>query len=85
MLDDATLIGIGEAHDKTAAQVALRRHIQRGDIIFPKSTTASGVEENFNIFDFELTDDEMARVTGLDRGQRNGPNPDEFNMISLRI
>ncbi|MFZ2344715.1 MAG: hypothetical protein WAW08_08990 [Candidatus Microthrix parvicella] len=45
MLDDATLIGIGEAHDKTAAQVALRRHIQRGDIIFPKSTTASRVEE----------------------------------------
>lgn len=55
MLDDATLIGIGEAHDKTPAQVALRRHIQRGDIIFPNSTTASRVEENFNIFDFELT------------------------------
>jgi 2,5-diketo-D-gluconate reductase A len=55
VLDDATLIGIGEAHDKTPAQVALRRHIQRGDIIFPNSTTASRVEENFNIFDFELT------------------------------
>lgn len=81
VLDDATLIGIGEAHDKTAAQVALRWHIQRGDIIFPKSSTPSRVAENFDIFDFDLTDGEMARITGLDRNQRNGPNPDEFNMI----
>ncbi len=43
--------------------------------------TPSRVEENFDIFDFELSDDEMARITGLDRNQRNGPNPDEFNRI----
>ena len=81
VLDDDVLIEIGKAHDKTAAQATLRWHIQRGDIIFPKSVTPSRVEENFAIFDFELTDDEMARVNGLDRGQRNGPDPDEFNWI----
>ena len=81
VLDDDVLIEIGKAHDKSAAQATLRWHIQRGDIIFPKSVTPSRVEENFAIFDFELTDDEMARVNGLDRGQRNGPDPDEFNGI----
>ena len=81
VLDDDTLIEIGKAHHKTAAQVTLRWHIQRGDIIFPKSVTPSRVAENFDIFDVDLTDDEMARITGLDRDQRNGPNPDEFNMI----
>ncbi len=81
MLDDKVLINVGEAHGKTAAQATLRWHIQRGDIIFPKSVTPSRVEENFDIFDFELTDGEMAEITGLDRNQRNGPNPDEFNRI----
>ncbi len=81
VLDDDTLIEIGKAHHKTAAQVTLRWHIQRGDIIFPKSVTPSRVAENFDIFDVDLTDDQMARITGLDRDQRNGPNPDEFNMI----
>ena len=80
VLDDDLLIEIGTAHGKTAAQATLRWHIQRGDIIFPKSVTPSRVEENFDIFDFELSDDEMAKITRLDRGQRNGPNPDEFNM-----
>ncbi|MEZ5374133.1 MAG: aldo/keto reductase [Microthrixaceae bacterium] len=81
ILDDETLRTIGETHHKSAAQVALRWHIQRGDIIFPKTTTPERLTENFEIFDFELSDDEMSRVTGLDRGQRNGPNPDEFNMV----
>ena len=81
VLDDETLNSVGEAHGKTAAQVALRWHLQRGDIIFPKSTTPSRVTENFEIFDFELTDDEMASVAKLDRGKRNGPDPDEFNWV----
>ena len=81
VVDDETLGSIGERHGKSAAQVALRWHLQRGDIIFPKSTNQSRIEENFAIFDFELSEAEMATIGGLDRDDRKGPNPDEFNMI----
>jgi 2,5-diketo-D-gluconate reductase A len=79
--EDAVLRGIAEQVGKTSAQVALRWHIQRGDVVFPKSVTRSRVEENFDIFDFELADQAMAAITALDRGERTGPNPDEFNYI----
>ncbi|HEX7495967.1 MAG TPA: aldo/keto reductase, partial [Candidatus Limnocylindrales bacterium] len=65
----------------TPAQVTLRWHIQRGDIVFPKSVTPARIAENFAIFDFELTDEDMAAITGLHRNGRRGPNPDEFNWI----
>ncbi len=81
VLDDETLIGIGERLDKTAAQVTLRWHLQRGDIVFPKSTTPERVEENFDVFDFTLTQEDMAAIDGLDRNDRKGPDPDAFNMI----
>jgi 2,5-diketo-D-gluconate reductase A len=81
VLDDPTLVRMGEAHGKSPAQVTLRWHIQRGDIVFPKSVTRSRVEENFDVFDFELSDDEMREVTGLDRNDRIGPDPDEFNFV----
>jgi len=81
ILDDRTLVALGEEHGKSSAQVALRWHIQRGDIIFPKSSSATRMAENINIFDFELTNEQMASIDALDRGQRNGPNPDEFNWI----
>jgi 2,5-diketo-D-gluconate reductase A len=81
VLDDPTIGRIAERCGKTPAQVTLRWHIQRGDIVFPKSVTRSRVEENFAIFDFELTDDDMSAITRLDRNQRIGPNPDEFNWI----
>ena len=81
VLDDPTLVSIGEAHGKTSAQVTLRWHLQRGDIVFPKSVTRSRVEENFDVFDFELTDDEVAQITALDRDERIGPDPDTFNYV----
>jgi 2,5-diketo-D-gluconate reductase A len=81
VLDDAVLSRIAEQHDRTTAQVTLRWHIQRGDIVFPKSVTRSRVEENFRIFDFELGDDEMAAITELNLDQRIGPDPDTFNWI----
>ncbi|OMQ16171.1 oxidoreductase [Modestobacter sp. VKM Ac-2676] len=82
VLDDAVLTRIGENHGKSAAQATLRWHIQRGDIVFPKSVTRSRVEQNFDLFDFELSQAEMAEIDGLDRADgRNGPNPDEFNYI----
>jgi 2,5-diketo-D-gluconate reductase A len=81
VLDDPTIARIAEAHDRTPAQVTLRWHIQRGDIVFPKSVTRSRVEENFAIFDFELSSIEMNAITELNRNERIGPDPDTFNMI----
>jgi 2,5-diketo-D-gluconate reductase A len=81
VLDDPTLRQIGEAHGKSPAQVTLRWHLQRGDIVFPKSVTRSRVEENFDVFDFELGDDEVKTVTALNRDERIGPDPDEFNWV----
>jgi 2,5-diketo-D-gluconate reductase A len=59
--------------------VVLRWHVQRGDIVFPKSVKRERMAENFAIFDFELGESAMAALSGLDRGERTGPNPDEFN------
>jgi 2,5-diketo-D-gluconate reductase A len=72
---------IASGQERTSAQVILRWHIQRGDVVFPKSVTRSRVEENFAIFDFELDDAAMAAISALNRDERTGPNPDEFNWI----
>jgi len=83
VLDDETIGKVAAAHGRTASQVTLRWHVQRGDIVFPKSMKRERMEENFAIFDFELSDAEMQAITGLDRGEdgRTGPNPDTFDMI----
>jgi len=79
--DDPVIAGIAGQVGKTPAQVTLRWHIQRGDVVFPKSVTRSRVEENFDIFDFELDESAMTAISALNRDQRTGPNPDEFNYI----
>jgi 2,5-diketo-D-gluconate reductase A len=81
--DDPTIQGIASRLGRTPAQVALRWHVQRGDIVFPKSMRAERMVENFAIFDFELSTEDMTAVTGLDRGEegRLGPNPDVFDYI----
>jgi 2,5-diketo-D-gluconate reductase A len=81
--EDATITGIADRLGRTPAQVALRWHVQRGDIVFPKTVTPERMRENFDIFDFELSDDDMSTITALDRGEdgRGGPNPDTFDMI----
>ncbi|MEV7013742.1 aldo/keto reductase [Streptosporangium sp. NPDC051022] len=81
VLGDPTITRIAERHGKTPAQVTLRWHIQRGDIVFPKSTKRSRMEENFDIFGFELTQDEINEISGLNRDERVGPDPDTFNWI----
>jgi 2,5-diketo-D-gluconate reductase A len=83
VLDDDVITGIAEKVGKTAGQVVLRWHIQRGDVIFPKSTTPARIIENIAIFDFELDDDAMASITALDQGEkgRTGPNPDRMDYI----
>jgi 2,5-diketo-D-gluconate reductase A len=81
VLNDEVLVRIGELHAKSAAQVTLRWHIQRGSIIFPKSMSPARMRENFEIFDFELSDDEVRQIDALDRGERVGPDPDTFEGI----
>ena len=81
VLDDPTIVRTAERLGRTPAQVTLRWHIQRGDIVFPKSVTPVRIAENFALFDFGLTDEDMAAITALHRNGRRGPNPDEFNWI----
>jgi 2,5-diketo-D-gluconate reductase A len=81
VLDDPTIVRLAERLRRTPAQVTLRWHIQRGDIVFPKSVTPKRIAENFALFDFELTDDDMQAISALHRNGRRGPNPDEFNWI----
>ena len=81
VLDDEVIVSIAEKVGMTPAQVTLRWHIQRGDIVFPKSVTRSRVEENFAIFDFELSDDDIQSITELDRHERTGPDPDTFDYV----
>ena len=81
VLGESVLTTIANRVGKSAAQVTLRWHIQRGDIVFPKSVTRTRVEENLSLFDFELTDADLAAISSLNRDERTGPNPDEFNYI----
>lgn len=81
VLGDPTITAIAERLGRTTAQVTLRWHIQRGDIVFPKSVTRSRVEENFRLFDFELTDEDVQAISALNRDQRTGPDPDTFDYI----
>jgi 2,5-diketo-D-gluconate reductase A len=81
VLLDPVITGIAGRIGKTPAQVTLRWHIQRGDIVFPKSVTHSRIVENFEIFDFALETADVEAITALNRSERTGPNPDEFNWI----
>jgi 2,5-diketo-D-gluconate reductase A len=80
VLDDPTITQIAEKVGKTPAQVVLRWHIQRGDIVFPKSVTPSRMQENFGLFGFKLEAADMDEISALDRGEdgRTGPHPDTF-------
>ncbi|ACU70086.1 2,5-didehydrogluconate reductase [Catenulispora acidiphila DSM 44928] len=82
LLQEPVLTRIGDAKGKTAAQVVLRWHIQLGDVVIPKSVTASRIVENIDVFDFELTSAEMDEITELRRDDgRIGPDPDHFNYV----
>lgn len=78
VIDDATISRIAERVGKTPAQIVLRWHIQRGNIVFPKSTTPARIKENFQVFDIELDPGDMETITALDRGEggRTGSHPD---------
>ena len=81
VLDDPTIAKIAAGVGKSPAQVVLRWHVQRGDIVFPKSVTPSRIRENLEIFDFELGAGDMDAITALNRNERTGPDPDTFDYV----
>lgn len=78
ILDDETLIEIGKEVGKSPAQVIIRWNIQHGVIVIPKSITPSRIEENIEVFDFELSEDQMSRIDNLNKDKRVGPDPNTF-------
>jgi 2,5-diketo-D-gluconate reductase A len=83
VLDDDVIVRIADGRGKSPAQVVLRWHIQRGDIVFPKSVSPDRMRDNFDLFDFELDSADMKSISALDRGEsgRTGPNPNKFDYI----
>ena len=83
VLDDPAITLIADAVGRTPAQVVLRWHVQRGDIVFPKSVTPQRIQENFELFDFELSSSDVSAINVLDKGEpgRTGPNPDTFDYV----
>jgi diketogulonate reductase-like aldo/keto reductase len=82
-LEDPTIVTIAESHSKSPAQVMLRWHLQEQRSVIPKSTRPHRIAENFEIFDFELTSDELSAIDGLDTGKRGGPEPDAITLESF--
>ena len=81
VLGDPTIQKVAAGVGRTPAQVVLRWHVQRGDIVFPKSVTPARMQENFEIFDFELGAADMDAITALNRNERTGPDPDTFDYV----
>lgn len=78
--DDPTILDIADAHGKTPAQVMLRWHLQEGRSAIPKSVRPERIRENFDVFDFELTAEQLSALDGLDKGVRGGPEPEEVTL-----
>jgi 2,5-diketo-D-gluconate reductase A len=79
LLDNPAIVSIAESHDKTPAQVLIRWSIQLGNVVIPRSSSPERVTSNLDVFDFELTDDDMASLNGLDEGTRFRPDPDTYS------
>ena len=79
-LEDPVIGSIAESHARTPAQIMLRWHLQQGRSVIPKSTKPHRIAENFDVFDFELTSEELAAIDALDTGVRGGPDPDSITL-----
>jgi 2,5-diketo-D-gluconate reductase A len=79
LLEDDTIETIAAHHDRTPAQVILRWHLQLGNVVIPKSRTPDRIRQNFELFDFALSEDDMAAIERLDTGERTGPDPGTFS------
>jgi 2,5-diketo-D-gluconate reductase A len=80
LLEDETIATIAAHYERTPAQVILRWHLQLGNVVMPKSATPERIRENFELFDFALSEDDMAAIERLDSGERTGPDPAEFDV-----
>ena len=82
-LQDPVIGEIAATHDKTPAQVMLRWHLQQGRSVIPKSTNPQRIAANLDVFDFDLTADQLAAIDALDTGQRGGPEPEVITLESF--
>ena len=78
LLDNPAVTAVAEAHGKTPAQVLIRWSLQLGNVVIPRSKTPERIQSNLEVFDFELSDDEMASLNGLDEGTRFRPDPETY-------
>lgn len=78
VLEDPTIVEIAKAHSRTPGQVVIRWHLQLGNVVIPKSVTPERIAQNIDVFDFHLSDADLAAIEGLDRGLRTGPDPETF-------
>jgi 2,5-diketo-D-gluconate reductase A len=78
VLREPAVVQIAEHHGRTPAQVVIRWHLQLGNVVIPKSVTPERIRQNIDVFDFELSDQQMASIGALDRGARIGPDPEAF-------
>jgi 2,5-diketo-D-gluconate reductase A len=78
VLEDETLMTVAAHHQKTVAQTILRWHLQLGNVVIPKSVTPERIRANLDLFDFELSEDDLAAIARLDAGHRTGPDPETF-------
>lgn len=81
VLDDPVLAGVAAKYDVSPAQATIRWHLQRGDVVIPKSTHRERQAENLDVFSFVLADDDVAALSALNKDRRTGPDPDEFNWV----
>lgn len=79
VLNDEVVKQLAVQYGKTPAQVIIRWHLQSNTIVIPKSVTPSRIEENFKVFDFELSQEDMKKIEGIDRNKRKGPEPSQMN------
>jgi diketogulonate reductase-like aldo/keto reductase len=77
-LEDPVIVEVAQQHGKTAAQTIIRWHLQLGNVVIPKSVTPSRIAENFDVFDFELSDEQLQAIDAIDAGTRIGPDPNTF-------
>jgi 2,5-diketo-D-gluconate reductase A len=76
LLRDRVIVSLAEKYGKTAAQIVIRWHVELGNVVIPKSVTPSRIRENIDVFDVELDPEDVDAITGLNRGERTGPDPD---------
>ena len=79
LLSDPAITALAEKYRKTPAQIVIRWHLQLGNVVIPKSVTPSRIAENFDVFDFELAEDDVTSISALNRDERTGPDPDTVN------